>query len=70
MNVFVANFTPDGHHRWSKDIGIGYGDVKAVAADAAGHSFITGTFTFTANFGGGPVTSAGGGDIFLVEFGN
>ena len=58
VDVFVANFTPAGTHRWSKCMGVGFGDAKATVADAEGNSIVTGSFTSTANFSGNPVTSS------------
>ena len=38
-----------------------------IAVDAAGSFYVTGAFSDTAALGGGPVTSAGGKDVFLVK---
>ncbi len=68
MNAFVANFGADGTARWAKYLGVGLGQVHAVAVDLAGHTFATGQFAYTADFGGGSITSAGKSwDIFLIE---
>ncbi|HEU4928258.1 MAG TPA: HYR domain-containing protein, partial [Candidatus Krumholzibacteria bacterium] len=42
----------------------GYG----VAVDASNNVFVTGMFTNTVNFGGGPLTSAGSNDVFVVKY--
>src|SRR5579883_2710536 len=42
-------------------------DGYAVVSDAAGNLFVAGTLYGTADFGGGPLTSAGGADVFLVK---
>jgi hypothetical protein len=55
---------------WSKRFGdaatsqIGY----SVAVDGAGNVLLTGEFDGTVDFGGGPLTSAGSGDVFLAKF--
>ena len=67
-DAFVASFSPDGGHRWSKRFGStsfdrGYG----VAVDRGGDVAVTGLFTYTVDFGGGPVTSAGSNDGFVAK---
>ena len=42
----------------------------AVAVDASGNVVLTGTFYGTVDFGGGALTSAGSGDIFVAKFGS
>jgi hypothetical protein len=39
-----------------------------VAVDGSGDVIVTGYFDDTVDFGGGPLSSAGGWDIFLVKF--
>ncbi|MBI2819399.1 MAG: hypothetical protein HYX73_05410, partial [Acidobacteria bacterium] len=55
-------------HIWSRRFGStsfdsGYG----VAVDGNGNAVVTGAFNGTVDFGGGGLTSAGGGDIFVVK---
>jgi hypothetical protein len=70
-DIFVAKFASDGAHLWSKAFGDGSGaNIGAVAVDAMGNVIVTGCFDGTADFGGGALTSAGGNDIFVVEFGS
>jgi hypothetical protein len=38
-----------------------------ITVDSSGNSYITGRFRETVDFGGGNVTSAGGGDIFVLK---
>jgi hypothetical protein len=38
-----------------------------VAADASGNVLVTGRFERTVDFGGGPLTSTGGDDVFLLK---
>lgn len=70
-DIFVAKFDPGGNHTWSKrfggssiDVDRGYG----IATDKAGNVLVTGSFSGTVDFGGGPLTSAGGSDIFVAKF--
>jgi len=68
-DVFVARFTSAGNHLWSE----GYGDTdyehpSGLAVDALDNVVTTGGFYGTIDFGGGPLTSAGGSDIFLAKF--
>jgi hypothetical protein len=53
---------------WAKRAGDA-GDQTAlgVALDAQGNVFVTGSFHGTVDWGGGPLVSAGGSDIFLVK---
>lgn len=68
-DIFVAKFDADGNHLWSQR----FGDEKwersdDVALDGSGNVFVTGSFDGTVDFGGGPLTSAGSLDIFVVKF--
>jgi hypothetical protein len=67
--VFIAKFSPDGAHRWSKGIGDGNMCAQAVAVDVSGNVIVAGFFDGSVDFGGGPLTSAGGSDIFLAKLG-
>jgi hypothetical protein len=54
---------------WDEGFGMTGGtSATAVAVDPAGNVFVTGDFTGTVNFGTGPLTSAGGLDIFVAKF--
>jgi hypothetical protein len=68
-DVFVAAYDAVGNHRWSKGVGGTEFDFgSGVAVDTAGNVFVTGYFSNTADFGGGPLTSAGATDIFLASY--
>ncbi len=41
---------------------------RAIATDASGNIYVTGTFRETVDFGGGNVVSAGGSDIFVASY--
>ncbi|MFC1572070.1 hypothetical protein ACFL6M_00570 [Candidatus Eisenbacteria bacterium] len=68
-DAFLVKLNAGGTHNWSHS----FGDVdnqvaRAVAADNSGKVYVTGYFKETIDFGGGPLTSAGGFDVFLVQF--
>ena len=67
--MFLAKYDAAGTHVWSqrfggtsRDKGVG------VATDAGGNVVVTGLFNGTVDFGGGPLTSAGGVDVFLAKY--
>jgi PKD repeat protein len=73
-DIFLVKYSAAGAHLWSKRFG---GPVVGaivsesgadVAVDAAGNVVVTGSFEGTADFGGGPLTSAGQGDVFLAKY--
>ncbi|HEU5154819.1 MAG TPA: PKD domain-containing protein [Gemmatimonadales bacterium] len=72
-DIFLAKYSSSGAHLWSKRFGgtgneVGYG----VAVAGNGDMALTGYFGYfgnaTTDFGGGPLTSAGGPDIFVAKF--
>jgi hypothetical protein len=68
-DIFLARFGPDGTHLWSKRFGDTDSDVgTSVAFDGAGNVLLTGHFQLAADFGGGPLTSAGSSDIVVAKF--
>jgi cysteine-rich repeat protein len=68
-DAFVAKFSPSGTHMWSKRLGgPGQDNAPAIAIDSSNHVILTGAFQQTVNFGGGPLTSAGSGDIFIATY--
>ncbi len=67
-DAFVVKLTSAGAHVWSK----GFGDAAdqtgfGVVVDAAGDVYATGSFNGTMSFGGAPITSLGGTDVWLVK---
>ena len=70
MDVFLASFTTDGVHRWSRGFGAVNGDYgQDIAVDGTGNVFLTGFFHGTLNFGGDDLTSSEGSeDILLASF--
>jgi hypothetical protein len=68
-DVSLAKFDASGNLLWGKlfgDAGDQYG--SSVAVDASGNVVMVGRFSETIDFGGGPLTSAGGTDIFVAKF--
>jgi uncharacterized protein (AIM24 family) len=68
-DIFVAKYSPSGTHIWSKRFGNTGTDVaNGIAIDTSGNVLVTGNFQNTVDFGGGPLTSAGGKDIFVAKY--
>jgi hypothetical protein len=68
-DVFVVELDAGGMHVWSRRFGDagGYASGEAVAADGEGGIFVAGKFGGTVDFGGGPLSSAGNSDAFLLK---
>lgn len=70
FDIEVVQFGPTGNHQWSGR----YGDaanqfVQSIETQFAdGFPYVTGSNAGVVDFGGGPITSAGGQDIFLAKF--
>lgn len=66
---FVAKLDgASGTHVWSHRFGAaGYDAAYSVAPDPAGNALLTGVFSNTVDFGGGPRLSAGGMDMFVLQ---
>lgn len=67
-DVYVAKLDAAGGPLWSKRFG-GGGEQHAhsLAIDPTGGVLVTGAFEGAVDFGGGPLHSAGGFDVFLVK---
>ena len=66
-DIYVAKLNPNGNHIWSRRFGdAGSQIANSVAVDGSGNLIVTGDFTGTVDFGGGPLTSMGSHDIFLA----
>jgi len=64
-DMYLAKYTPAGAQLWSRSFGSTGGEyVESIAVDDNGDVVVTGT----ADFGGGPLTSAGGYDIFIAKY--
>jgi hypothetical protein len=68
-DIFLAKFSATGAHIWSRAFGSSGSDIAySVATDPSGNILFTGSFQNTVDFGGTPLTSMGGNDIFLCKF--
>jgi hypothetical protein len=72
-DIYLAKYDGAGSYVWAKSMGGSTNDVAyGVAIDAAGNSYITGSFMGTADFDPGAGTqnlsAAGGADIFLAKY--
>jgi FlgD Ig-like domain len=65
-DMFLAEFDADGNHLWSKVFATAQG--RSVTTDGSGDVIVTGFLGGTADFGGGPLTSAGSLDIAVAKF--
>jgi hypothetical protein len=67
-DVLMGMYAADGTHLWSEILGGALRDMgNAVAVDSSGRVVVTGFFNGTAGFGGKPLTSAGGSDVFVAR---
>jgi beta-propeller repeat-containing protein len=66
--VLVARFDANGNHLWSHLYGGGVdGAAYGVALDGNGDIVVSGYFEGTVDFGGGPLVSSGGHDMFVAK---
>jgi hypothetical protein len=69
VDVYVAKYDAAGGHLWSKLIGdANYQQAYGLDVDDFGNAVITGLFEGSMDFGGGPLTSAGGVDVYLARY--
>ena len=69
FDIFLAKYNGSGNHLWSRRFGNTSSDYgQGVSVDSAGNVLVTGGFRNSVDFGGGPLTSAGGLDIFLAKY--
>jgi hypothetical protein len=67
-DAFAVKFAPDGRTVWARTFGGPEDDQAfAVATDPSGSVLVTGHMMSTVDFGGGPLTSAGSWDLFVVK---
>jgi hypothetical protein len=68
-DIFLVKFISTGAHQWSKRFGDGDGQTaRSVAVVGSGDVILTGVFAGTIDFGGGVLTDAGAGDLFVAKF--
>jgi hypothetical protein len=63
----IVKFDPSGGHLWSRSTPVAGNANYIVRTDPMGNIVLGGDFTFTLDFGGGPMTTAGGQDIFVSK---
>lgn len=69
-DVFVAKLDANGGHLWAKRFGDAKGqNALGIATDGPGNVLLTGILSGSVDFGGGPLVSAGGTDVFVAKFG-
>ncbi|NUQ76939.1 MAG: hypothetical protein HUU21_25680 [Polyangiaceae bacterium] len=67
-DFFVAKLGPDGESRWSRSTGDALNQyATGIAADGSDNAIVLGHFEGYADFGGGPVMSAGLTDIVVAK---
>jgi hypothetical protein len=67
-DVFLAKLSPDGDFRWSRTMGDALNQyATGVVADGSDNVIVLGHFEGYADFGGGPVMSAGLNDIVVAK---
>jgi hypothetical protein len=68
-DLFVARLDPGGTPVWALRAGDAQNQLGAVhvAADSNGNALLAGTLQGTIDLGGGPLTSAGGDDVFVAK---
>lgn len=72
IDMFGVKLDSNGNHLWSKQFDQTDGnqpELTDLAVDDAGNVAFTGYFYGTMDFGGGPLTSVGSYDIFVLKFG-
>jgi chitodextrinase len=68
-DVFIAKYSSSGAYAWAKSFGgSSFDEGVGLAADSGGNVVLLGKYADTIDFGGGPMTTAGSWDVFLVKF--
>ncbi|MGD8415217.1 MAG: nucleotide-binding protein, partial [Candidatus Latescibacterota bacterium] len=71
FNMFLVKLDAQGNHLWSRRYGdadeLTLGEINGLAVDDSSEVVMTGSFAGTLDFGGGPLASAGGLDMFVVK---
>ena len=71
-DLFLAKFDAEGRPVWSLSFGVergsGYCGARSVATDREGNIVLAGDFQGTVSFGGSPLESGDGYDVFVAKF--
>src|SRR5262249_34269597 len=71
-DAYIVKFASDGHCLWSKSFGAGAESASVFATGIvltpSGGAIIEGFFDSVVDFGGGPLYSQGGSDVYLAKF--
>ena len=70
-HIFIAKFNSLGSAVGAlvfQDNGTSFLTADDIVIDASGNAIMTGLYSGTIDFGGGPMTTAGGDDIYVVKF--
>jgi acetyltransferase-like isoleucine patch superfamily enzyme len=70
-DIFIAKYNSTGTLEWAKSAGGANSDLGfAIAVDASGNSYVTGTYSGTLNFAPGvtPLTAVSGIDVFVAKY--
>jgi chitodextrinase len=68
-DVFIAKYSANGTYAWAKSFGgSSFDEGVGLATDSGGNVVLLGKYADTIDFGGGPMTTAGSWDAFLVKF--
>ena len=68
-DIFLVKLDSSGSHVWSTSLGATSTDIgQGVACDSDGNILLTGQFSDTVDFGGGPVVATGFGDLFSASY--
>jgi hypothetical protein len=68
QDVLLAKYAPSGSHLWSRALGgAGTEEGLAVATDPLGNILLAGYYTQSPDFGGGPLPTATGEDLFILK---
>lgn len=69
-SIFLAKYDPFGSCLWSRVEGSPGDDVaRGIATDAQGNTFITGSYSALAQFGGNTLGVQGDADVFVAKYG-
>lgn len=69
-DIFVVKYDPAGTVLWARRAGTSNTDLSnSISVDAAGNSYITGSYQGTITFGTAPpLTNSGNSDVFVVKY--